>query len=193
MAIHMALMVVACSFAVLESGGCRPNLKFEQRECEFSKLAKSGETLGYSVTVRPRDTSEWHLLVNSVFGWSRNPPRTPAELGDLLGHPTRMWQQGGRPFVSYDLAEGTLQLGLESDRSGSDEYLAWRLRWRVKTPQLPSKVLEVSTFECVEHLLPSNGTIVILDQNDIPRISLLLQDDLVREWTWINLSTTGQN
>jgi hypothetical protein len=55
MAIHMALMVVACSFAVLESGGCRPNLKFEQRECEFSKLAKSGETLGYSVTVRPCD------------------------------------------------------------------------------------------------------------------------------------------
>jgi hypothetical protein len=190
----MAFFVVVCStLAWLSAGGCRPNLEFEQRECESSEVAKSGDTLGYSVTVRPRSAVDWHLLVNSPFDWSGDPPRSADQLSDLFGHPTQEWQQDDRPFVSYAFAEGTLQLGLESDRSGSHEYRTWRLRWKMVTPQPPSQALEESTFRCVEELLPSDGTIVILDQGDLPRVSMHLEDGYVAEWIWVNLFRTNES
>jgi hypothetical protein len=189
-----SLAAVCMLIILLGINGCRPtNLKIEQYPCDRSQLASSAELWGHRLFLRVRKNVEWHLLVQSDFDWYLDPPMTFDELEARFGQPIQTGETRKRPFAKYRLPEGVIEFGLRAEKSGSSVHEAWYLFLQLEHPQHPSQVLEESVYECAMDLIPSARTLRVLDETNRPRLTFLLEDGLVHEWSWWKPALQSQN
>ncbi len=164
--------------------GCYELEEWEEKQiaCEGIPHLATAHLIGSRLALQPREGSSWVDLVPS-----RIPPLASAmtieELEGQRGIPTRTWHVDDRPFVLYELPNGTLRLGLEASRSGSLEHRAWRLRWREQPAEL-SALLPEEAFNCIRDLARPNQGVLLLADDGSSAACIIVEDGLVVEWAW---------
>jgi hypothetical protein len=180
-----ALSLSAFLFAV----GCSIDLNERLELCPGNALVESVHCLASERMLRPAIGHEWRDMVREPFQEYGRPPITMQDLERRYGAPAQSWEDKGRPFAEYALPGGILRFGLEEEKSGSYAYQAWRLRWRPHSMGL-SQILEKSAVECLSKLLQPDTEVLLLGrENNIPRMSIRLDELEVREVIWLNLDT----
>ncbi len=163
--------------------GCYEWEEWEEKQiaCEGDHYLATAHLIGSRLALQPREGSSWVDLVPS-----RIPPLASAmtieELERQRGTPNRTWHVDDRPFVLYELPDGTLRLGLEASRSGSLEHRVWRLRWREQPAEI-SELLPEEAFNCIRDLARPDQE-VLLRAEDASSPSIIVEDGLVVEWAW---------
>lgn len=167
---------------LLPFGCTREPFEEELAECEDARHLSTAHLLGSRLVLEPRKGSTWMDLVPSEI-----PPlasvRTIEGLRAERGAPDLAWEKKGRPFVLYELPEGTLQLGLEASRSGSLDHRGWRLVWRGSPVELAESVSS-EALDCIGDLARPNQQVVLLKPDGYPAASFIVEDGLVVEWYW---------
>lgn len=151
--------------------------------CLDARHIATAHLFGSDLALQAKPGSTWQDLVPSHI-----PPMASAMtikgLREQRGVPDRSWQVDDRPFVLYKIPQqGTLQLGVEASRSGSDEHRAWRLWWSGPPVALSESISE-ETFECIGDLARANQEVVILRSDGYPAARFLVEEGLVVAWYW---------
>ena len=154
----------------------------EQIVCEGTHHLSTAHLIGSRLTLRIREGSSWVDLVPSRIPELAS-AMTIEELKGHRGTPTRTWYVDDRPFVLYELPEGTLRFGLEASRSGSLEHRAWTLRWREQPAKL-SELLPEKALYCIRDLTRPTQLVLLLAEDGSKAASIIVEDGLVVEWVW---------
>jgi len=180
---YSALAIRIAVLAVVLVIACCPKVEIQKRQCDSSKIAHAAELWGDRLFIRPRENVEWDRLIVPVVDWYSHPPLTFRELEDRFGKPLESSKVNDRPFFTYQLPEGRLELGTKVEKSGSAVHRARVLSLTLEPPQHPSQALEVSTYECAKELIPL-ARILYVSSSKRAHLTFVIEDGLVREWTW---------